>query len=84
MKPFRISADGDTRLGLRSDFSGSRSRTVCAGTIPLWQTAASCGAKNVDTNQPGIFGVRRLQRSIKLLLRSRCTRKRSERISSSV
>jgi hypothetical protein len=50
----------------------------------LWQTAASCGAKNVDTNQPGIFGVRRLQRSIKLLLRSRCTRKRSERISSSV
>ena len=58
MKTFRVAADGDARLGLRRNLSGTRSRTVRAHTIPLWQAAAGCAAQNMNANQPGVFGVR--------------------------
>lgn len=58
MKTFRVAADGDARLRLRRNLSGTRSRAVRAGTVPLWQAAAGGAAKNMNANQPGFFGVR--------------------------
>src|SRR5882762_4761268 len=58
VKTFGVAADGDARLRLRCNLSGTRSRAVRAGTVPLWQAATGCAAENMNANQPGVFGVR--------------------------
>ena len=50
--PGSFGANGDTRLRLRRNFSGSSSDTVGACAVPLWQAAARCAAENMDANQP--------------------------------
>jgi len=44
VKTFRVAADGDARLRLWRNLSGTRSRAIRAGTVPLWQAAAGCAA----------------------------------------
>ncbi len=44
VKTLGVAADGDARLRLRRNLSGTRSRAVRAGTIPLGQAAAGCAA----------------------------------------
>jgi len=63
VKTFGVAADDDARLRLRCNLSGTRSRAVRAGTVPLWQAATGCAAENMDANQPGVFGVRYQVRS---------------------
>src|SRR5262249_2973276 len=58
VKTFRIATDGDAGLRLWRKLAATRSRAVRTSTIPLWQAAAGCAAKNVDANQPRVFGVR--------------------------
>jgi len=44
VKTFRVAADGDAGLRLWRNLSGTRSRTIRTGTVPLWQAAAGCAA----------------------------------------
>ena len=44
VKTFGVATDSDARLRLRRNLSGTRSRAVRAGTVPLWQAAAGCAA----------------------------------------
>jgi len=44
VKTFRVSADGDARLCLWRNLPGTRSRTIGARTVPLWQAAAGSAA----------------------------------------
>jgi hypothetical protein len=58
VKTFGVAADGNARLRLWRNLAGTRSRAVRASTVPLWQAAAGCAAKDMDADQPGVFGVR--------------------------
>jgi len=44
VKTFRVAADGNTGLRLWRNLSGTRSSTIRAGTVPLWQAATGCAA----------------------------------------
>ena len=44
VKTFGITADGNARLRLRRNLSGTRRCAVRTGTVPLWQAAAGCAA----------------------------------------
>ncbi len=44
VKTFRVAANGDARLRLWRDLSGTRGCAVRTGTVPLWQAAAGCAA----------------------------------------
>ena len=44
VKTFGVATDSDARLRLWRNLSGTRSRTIRTGTVPLWQDAAGCAA----------------------------------------
>jgi hypothetical protein len=44
VETFGVAADGDARLCLRRNLSGTRGCAVRTGTVPLWQAAAGCAA----------------------------------------
>src|SRR4029077_1921640 len=82
LKIFRVAANRDAGLCLRSNFTCARGDAVCTGTIPLGQTAAGCTAENMDANQTESRS--NYFRPIRPRPRNTCTQKRSERFSASV